>query len=166
MAENVRLAHTAALCMHKRGDAEGAVRAYTATLRIDAGFVEAYIGRGNAFIDMPGDHGLGLAIRDFARAIHLLPTCQPAYVNMAYAMQHQGRLKRAFTILSQGLGFAPHSVMLREARGVVNLQLSRFGPAISDFGHAIALAPSAELHNNRGVAHVYAGSKVCAGTVP
>lgn len=46
-------------------------------------FVQAYLGRGNALLDMNTEISRQLSKRDFLRAIHIDPTFTPAYHNLA-----------------------------------------------------------------------------------
>lgn len=58
-----------------------AVAIFSESLVIDKFFMEAYISRGNAFLDYGNEAGLKAAQADYQRALMLKPTYMPARYN-------------------------------------------------------------------------------------
>ncbi len=67
-------------------------------IRLDPGLAAAYMGRGSVHLDW-GE--LAPAVRDFKRAIDLDPGLGNAYVNMALALQVQGKYSEALAYLDR-----------------------------------------------------------------
>lgn len=69
------------------GQLEEAVDAYSKAIRLDPFSQDAYVGRGNVFMDYGHSHGMKHAQRDFLSALHLNPLCSNARVGLAYSLQ-------------------------------------------------------------------------------
>jgi tetratricopeptide (TPR) repeat protein len=159
---DARVLHTTAVCLHRMGRLEDAVRAYDASLAKNPRFVEALLGRGNAHMDFLDEEHSKKSRRDYIRAIHLMPTCIDAFYNLALSLQAAGNLQQAWTVLTSALKVAPKSAILLEARGVINLQRSSFAAALLDLSSAIDIDPCADFLTNRGVVHQYMHNHVLA----
>jgi tetratricopeptide (TPR) repeat protein len=159
---DANIVHTCGLCLHRMGRLDAAIGMYTSALQRNPRFLEAYIGRGNAYMDFLTADAMARSRRDFSRAIHLAPKCLEAYVNLAYNLQACGNLQQAWVILSGALRFAPQGIIALEARAIINLQMSNFSAAMLDLTSAIAADQSAELRCNRGVVYRYMGNSALA----
>lgn len=75
---------------------EEAVRSFTKALELDHFFLDAYIGRGNVFMDFGTDMGRMFAGYDYQRCLVLQPTYLSARVNLAYNLQMHGKFMQAW----------------------------------------------------------------------
>jgi len=155
MERDPRVIHSIALCRHRVRKLEQAVEEYTQALAVDPHYTEALLGRGNVYTDYGHAEGRVAGRCDYQRAIRVNPMCIPAYVNLCYSLQSEGRFQDAWNITTTALSIAPHNRSVREARAIVSLQMSNFTGALKDMTQAIGDDPTAELLTNRGVVHVY-----------
>ncbi|XP_022099054.1 uncharacterized protein LOC110983798 isoform X2 [Acanthaster planci] len=150
-----KIRHTLGLCCHKLNKLEDAVTVFTSALEVDMFFLDAYIGRGNAFMDYGHEITHQMARRDYERALHLNPQCLPARVNLAYNLQVCGHFQQAWKQLTACLKINPNYRPALEGRAVVCLQMSDTFAAFQDLNAALKLGPSAELYTNRGVVNQF-----------
>lgn len=73
---------------------EEAVRSFDQVLKLDPVSVDAYVGRGNSYMENGHEAGCKQAQKDFLRAIHLNPKCIKARICLGYNLQvtHQNSL--------------------------------------------------------------------------
>ena len=155
---DARVLHVCALCNHHNGRLEEAMAMYSQAVRGNRLSVEALVGKGNVLMDYLTPESLAKSRREYIRAMHLMPGCVEAYVNMAYNLQASGHLQQAWTVLSGALKLFPSHTSLLEARAIINLQKGLYSAALLDLSTAIDRLPSnAELLTNRGVVHQYMG---------
>ncbi|XP_071786267.1 uncharacterized protein [Asterias amurensis] len=150
-----KIRHTLGLCCHKLNRLEDAVTVFTSALEVDIFFLDAYIGRGNAFMDYGHEITNQMARRDYERALHLDPKCLPARVNLAYNLQVSGHFQQAWNQLTACLEIDPNYRPALEGRAVVCLQMSDTFAAFLDLNAALKLKPTAELYTNRGVVNQF-----------
>ncbi|KAJ3058050.1 cytochrome c oxidase subunit 1, partial [Quaeritorhiza haematococci] len=138
-----------ALCLQKLGKFEESIGAFTSAIRANPTMIEAYLGRGNVHA-MLGN--VVQARRDYAKVIHMYPTCIEAHINIAYTMQIEGRYKKAWSIFGSVLAVDPKSTVAWEGRSAVNFHMGEYFGALLDISKAIEIAPrNAEYLTNRGV---------------
>eukprot|EP00043_Microstomoeca_roanoka_P020005 m.234360 g.234360 ORF g.234360 m.234360 type:complete len:1685 (+) comp17086_c0_seq2:68-5122(+) len=154
-ARNPALLHTTALCFYRHRAYVQAVDYFSRAIDLDKHFVQAYLGRGNALLDMNTIRSRRLAKRDFLRALHVDPRFTPAYHNLAVCLQTAGHLKQAYRVLSHAITSTPTNTVLLEARAIVALQVQELHDAYRDLSQAITIRPSAKLYNARGVVQLY-----------
>jgi hypothetical protein len=65
-------------------------------LELDHFFLDAYIGRGNVFLDFGTDMGRLFAGYDYQRCLVLKPMYLAARVNLAYNLQMHGKFMQAW----------------------------------------------------------------------
>ncbi|XP_078000685.1 tetratricopeptide repeat protein 6-like, partial [Glandiceps talaboti] len=146
-----KIRHTLGLCFHKLNRLEEAVKTYTGALQVDKYFLDALIGRGNAFMDYGHDIANTAARHDYETAMHLDPLCLPARVNLGYNLQVTGKFQQAWNHFTACLHISPDYKPALEGRSVVCLQMRDTAAAFKDINAAIKSSPSAELYTNRGV---------------
>lgn len=71
----------------RAGQLDEAVDAYSKAIRFDPSSQDAYVGRGNVFMDYGHSHGMKQAQRDFLSALHINPLCSNARICLAYNLQ-------------------------------------------------------------------------------
>ncbi|XP_038063059.1 uncharacterized protein LOC119733763 isoform X2 [Patiria miniata] len=150
-----KIRHTLGLCCHKLNKLEDAVTVFSSALKVDIFFLDAYIGRGNAFMDYGHEITHQMARRDYERALHLNPQCLPARVNLAYNLQVCGHFQQAWNQLTSCLKINPNYRPALEGRAVICLQMSDTFAAFQDLNTALKLGATAELYTNRGVVNQF-----------
>ncbi|XP_072039506.1 uncharacterized protein [Amphiura filiformis] len=150
-----KIRHTLGLCCHKLNQLEDSVLVFTRALENNPFFLDAYISRGNAFMDYGHQLTNLLARRDYERALHLDPMCLPARVNLAYNMQVCGKHQQAWEQFTACLNINSNYHPALEGRAIVCLQMSDTFAAFLDLNKAIKLSASAELLTNRGVVNQF-----------
>jgi len=66
------------MCVTRLKQLKEAVAIFSESLAIDKFFMEAYVSRGNAFLDYGNPEGIKAAQADYERALLLKPTYLPA----------------------------------------------------------------------------------------
>ena len=66
---------------------EGAVEFFTRAVKINPRFVDAYIGRGNSYMEYGQDGAMIQAQKDFLTALHTDPSCLKARISLGYNLQ-------------------------------------------------------------------------------
>lgn len=66
---------------------EGAVDFFTRAVNINSCFLDAYIGRGNSYMEYEQDKALKLAQKDFLKALHIDPSSLKARISLGYNLQ-------------------------------------------------------------------------------
>ncbi|KFR00440.1 Tetratricopeptide repeat protein 6, partial [Opisthocomus hoazin] len=66
---------------------EEAVKSFDQVLKLDPVSVDAYVGRGNSYMENGHETGCKLAQKDFLRAIHLNPKCIKARICLGYNLR-------------------------------------------------------------------------------
>ncbi|KAJ3354248.1 cytochrome c oxidase subunit 1 [Entophlyctis luteolus] len=149
---DARLHGLLALCLQKVGRTQESLDAFTDSIKVNRTLTEALLGRGNVHAAVGNCVS---AKRDYARVVHMYPTCIEAYVNMAYTLQMEGRYQKAWDLFAMALAIDPTSTSALEGRAVVNYTMRNYFGALMDISKAIEICPNnAEYLTNRSVIHV------------
>jgi tetratricopeptide (TPR) repeat protein len=133
---------------HDRGDLLAAIEDYTESLRLDPGYAEALVNRGNA-LDAVGRREE--AVADYAEALRLDPDNDLARYNRGVALRARGDLARALADFDAALRLNPWHAASWFNRAVVRATLGQFPEALEDLDRAAALRPGdAETFQVRG----------------
>ncbi|GAB1297456.1 Probable UDP-N-acetylglucosamine--peptide N-acetylglucosaminyltransferase SPINDLY [Apodemus speciosus] len=159
---NVSLCQAAAMCHHRIQEFEGAVEFFTRAVKINPRFVDAYIGRGNSYMEYGQDGAMIQAQKDFLTALHIDPSCLKARISLGYNLQAQGKFQKAWKHFTVGIESNPKSYLAYEGRAVVCLQMSNYFAAMQDINCAIKIHATAEFLTNRGVIHEFMGQQQSA----
>ncbi|XP_006891646.1 PREDICTED: uncharacterized protein LOC102862704 [Elephantulus edwardii] len=156
---NVNLCQATAMCHYRIKEFEDAVNFFTWAIKIDPNYVDAYVGRGNSYMEYGHDEAIKQAQKDFLKALHLNPTYSKARISLSYNLQAQGKFQKAWNHFTIALEIDPKSYTAYEGRAVVCLQMSNNFAAINDINAAIKINTTAEFLTNRGVIHEFMGQK-------
>ncbi|XP_052040667.1 tetratricopeptide repeat protein 6 isoform X1 [Apodemus sylvaticus] len=159
---NVSLCQATAMCHHRIKEFEGAVEFFTRAVKINPRFVDAYIGRGNSYMEYGQDEAMIQAQKDFLTALHTDPSCLKARISLGYNLQAQGKFQKAWKHFTVGIEANPKSYLAYEGRAVVCLQMSNYFAAMQDMNCAIKINATAEFLTNRGVIHEFMGQQQSA----
>jgi tetratricopeptide (TPR) repeat protein/mono/diheme cytochrome c family protein len=134
-----------------KGDAAGAVRAYTEALALDPTLTRAFNNRGLAR-SRQGE--FDAAIADFTEALRLDPKLAVAYHNRGTAHFKQGEAERALADYTEALRLEPRSARFHNSRGFVYADRGEYDKAVADYTEAVRLDPKfARAYLNRGAAY-------------
>ncbi|XP_035184240.1 tetratricopeptide repeat protein 6 isoform X2 [Oxyura jamaicensis] len=150
------------ICYHRLHEFEAAVRSFNQVLKLEPISVDAYIGRGNAYMENGHKAGLKLAQKDFLKAIHLNPMCTKARICLGYNLQASGRLQRAWNQFKVAIVIDPKCYAAYDGRASVCLQMGENFAALQDINAALKLTTTAPLLTNRGVINQLMGYLSCA----
>ncbi|XP_045704501.1 tetratricopeptide repeat protein 6 [Phyllostomus hastatus] len=156
---DVSLCQATAMCHHRSKEFEEAVNFFTWALKINPCFVDAYVGRGNSYMEYGHDEGVKQAQKEFLRALHFNPTSTKARISLGYNLQTQEKFQKAWNHFSIAIEVDPKSYLAYEGRAVVCLQMGNHFAAFQDINTAIKLNTSAEFLTNRGVIHEFMGQQ-------
>ncbi len=132
-------------------DNPGAVQHYTAALRYDPGVVEAYNGRGQAYL---GLRKIPEAFADFDAAIRAGIVTPKLFLNRGKCLVLLGKFADALPDLSRSLELEPRSPEAYYFRAVAHQKTSAFDRAVADYTQAIQLNPNyIEAWVDRGMLH-------------
>ncbi|XP_069494511.1 tetratricopeptide repeat protein 6 [Ambystoma mexicanum] len=147
------------LCHHRLGQFAEAVAAFDRVLQLDPRSVDAYVGRGNSYMEYGHKEGTKHAQKDFLKALHMDPKCLKARISLGYNLQSLGKLQRAWNQFTVALDIEPKSHLAFEGRAVLCLQMGDAFSALQDISAALQLTTTAELLTNRGVIHHFQGKR-------
>ncbi|XP_032965022.1 tetratricopeptide repeat protein 6-like [Rhinolophus ferrumequinum] len=156
---NVNLCRATAMCYHRNKEFEEAVHFFTWALNIDPCFPDAYIGRGNSYMEYGHDEATKQAQKDFLRALHFNPTYTKARISLGYNLQAQGKFQKAWNHFTIAIEVDPKSYLAYEGRAMVCLQMGDNFAAIQDINTAIKINTTAEFLTNRGVTYEFMGQQ-------
>ncbi|XP_006152426.2 tetratricopeptide repeat protein 6 [Tupaia chinensis] len=156
---DVNLCHATAMCHHRIKEFEEAVDFFTWALKINSHFLDAYVGRGNSYMEYGHDEATKQAQKDFLKALHLDPTYTKARISLGYNLQTQGKFQKAWNHFTIAMEVDPKSYLAHEGRAVVCLQMGNNFAAMQDINEAIKINATAEFLTNRGVIHEFMGQK-------
>jgi tetratricopeptide (TPR) repeat protein len=135
-----------------------AVRSFSAALRRDPAYAEAYLLRGIA------QDKLGLtqkALQDFKRYIDLKPKDPEGYIRRGDAKNFNQEHDAAIQDYTTAIKLAPSSPAAYLGRGLAYAALEKYNDAIKDYQWVVKLEPSnTEALANLGVACMLAGRKM------
>uniref|UniRef100_A0A8C5KL03 Tetratricopeptide repeat domain 6 n=1 Tax=Jaculus jaculus TaxID=51337 RepID=A0A8C5KL03_JACJA len=156
---NVSHFQATAICHHRINEFEEAVDFFTRAIKINSCFLDAYIGRGNSYMEYENNRATKLAQKDFVKALHLNPTSSKARISLGYNLQAQGKFQKAWTHFTIAVEVDPKSYLAFEGRSVVCLQMSNHFAAMQDMNTALKINTTAEFLTNRGVIHEFMGQQ-------
>ncbi|KAI9337807.1 hypothetical protein BDR26DRAFT_803961 [Obelidium mucronatum] len=160
---DARLHGLLALCLQKVGRTDESLEAFTSSIRVNQTLIEAYLGRGNVYSSIGACEAANR--RDYARVIHMYPTCTEAYVNMAYTLQMEGRYQKArhsaWDLFARAIAVSPGCTPALEGRAVINFIMRNYFGALMDISKAIEITPNnAEYLTNRAVIYAALNDRV------
>ncbi|XP_023377408.1 tetratricopeptide repeat protein 6 [Pteropus vampyrus] len=156
---NVGLCQATAMCYYRYGEFEEAVNFFTWAININPCFLDAYVGRGNSYMEYGHDEATKQAQKDFLRALHFDPTYIKARISLGYNLQAQEKFQKAWHHFTIAIEVDPKSYLAYEGRAVVCLQMSDNFAAMQDINTAIKINTTAEFLTNRGVIHEFMGQQ-------
>ncbi|KAF1676418.1 TTC6 protein, partial [Pygoscelis papua] len=150
------------ICHHRLNEFEEAVRSFDQVLKLDPVSVDAYVGRGNSYMENGHEAGCKQAQKDFLRAVHLNPKCIKARICLGYNLQALGKLQRAWSQFTVAICIDPKCHAAYDGRASVCLQMGETFAAFQDTNAALKLTTTAPLLTNRGVINQLMGYIPCA----
>uniref|UniRef100_A0A8I3N3Y4 Tetratricopeptide repeat domain 6 n=4 Tax=Canis lupus familiaris TaxID=9615 RepID=A0A8I3N3Y4_CANLF len=156
---NVNLCQATAMCHHRNKEFEEAVDFFTWAIKINPCFLDAYVGRGNSYMEYGHDKAAKQAQKDFLKALHIDPTYIKARISLGYNLQAQGKFQKAWNHFTIAIEVDPKCYLAYEGRAVVCLQMGDNFAAIQDINAAIKINTTAEFLTNRGVIHEFMGQQ-------
>ncbi|XP_062946195.1 tetratricopeptide repeat protein 6 [Cynocephalus volans] len=156
---NLSLCQATAMCHHRIKEFEEAVNFFTWTLKINPCFLDAYVGRGNSYMEYGHDEATKQAQKDFAKALHFNPMCTKARISLGYNLQAQGKFQKAWNHFTIAIDIDPKSYLAYEGRAVICLQMGNNFAAMQDINAALKINTTAEFLTNRGVIHEFMGQQ-------
>ena len=142
------------------GDYAGAIKDYTAAIRIKPDYADAYTNRGNAKAEL-GKHIA--AIADYDTAIRFKPDYVNAYYNRGVAKAELGQYFAAIADYDTAIRLKPDYADAYTNRGLTKGKLGQYFAAISDYDIAIRLKPEFVLaYYNRALAKYRLGQHTAA----
>ncbi|XP_078005306.1 tetratricopeptide repeat protein 6 [Phascolarctos cinereus] len=153
------LFQAAGICHHRLGEFEEAVYSFTRVLELNPFFVDAYVGRGNSYMEYGHEAAEKQAQKDFIKALHFNPAYPKARISFGYNLQSQGKFQKAWNHFTICVDIDPGNYQAYEGRGIVCLQMGDNFAAIQDLNSALKITTSAEFLTNRGVIHEFMGER-------
>ncbi|KAM6273869.1 tetratricopeptide repeat protein 6 [Porphyrio hochstetteri] len=150
------------ICYHRLHEFKEAVRSFDQVLKLDPVSVDAYLGRGNSYMENGHETGCKQAQKDFLRAIHLDPMCIKARICLGHNLQIFGKLQRAWSQFTVAICIDPKCQVAYDGRASVSLQMGQTFAAFQDTNAALKLATTAPLLTNRGFINQLMGYLPCA----
>uniref|UniRef100_A0A663DXZ1 Tetratricopeptide repeat domain 6 n=1 Tax=Aquila chrysaetos chrysaetos TaxID=223781 RepID=A0A663DXZ1_AQUCH len=150
------------ICYHRLNEFEEAVRSFDQALKLDPVSVDAYVGRGNSYMENGHEAGCKQAQKDFLRAIHLNPKCIKARICLGYNFKALGKLQRAWSQFTVAICIDSKCHAAYDGRASVCLQMGETFAAFQDINAALKLTTTAPLLTNRGVISQLMGYLPCA----
>ncbi|XP_070956381.1 tetratricopeptide repeat protein 6 isoform X10 [Macaca nemestrina] len=156
---NESLCHATAMCHHRINEFEEAVNFFTWALKINPCFLDAYVGRGNSYMECGHAEATKQAQKDFLKALHINPAYIKARISFGYNLQAQGKFQKAWNHFTIAIDIDPKNYLAYEGRAVVCLQMGNNFAAMQDINAAVKINTTAEFLTNRGVIHEFMGHK-------
>uniref|UniRef100_A0A2K5D7T5 Tetratricopeptide repeat domain 6 n=1 Tax=Aotus nancymaae TaxID=37293 RepID=A0A2K5D7T5_AOTNA len=156
---NGSLYHATAMCHHRINEFEEAINFFTWALKINPCFLDAYVGRGNSYMEYGLDEATKKAQKDFLKALHINPGYIKARISLGYNLQIQGKFQKAWNHFTIAMDIDPKNYLAYEGRAVVCLQMGNNFAAMQDINAAMKINTTAEFLTNRGVIHEFMGHK-------
>ncbi|XP_061072795.1 tetratricopeptide repeat protein 6 isoform X1 [Conger conger] len=155
--------HALGVLHHRLGQLQESTEAYTQALRLKPFFLDAYLGRGCAFMNYGHAQAYKQAQRDFLSALHLNPLCSSARINLGYNFQVLGSFQKAWNQFTVAVDIQPESWVALDGRAVISLQMGHTYAAFQDMSNALRQNPTShQLYTNRGVVNEIMGDNVNA----
>ncbi|XP_075388324.1 tetratricopeptide repeat protein 6 [Tenrec ecaudatus] len=156
---NVNLCQASGMCHHRINEFEDAVNFFTKALKINPHFVDAYVGRGNSYMEYGQNEATKQAQKDFVKALHFNPIHTKARISLGYNLQAQEKFQKAWNHFTIALEIDSKNYIAYEGRAMVCLQMSNNFAAIQDINAALKINTTAEFLTNRGVIHEFMGQQ-------
>ncbi|KFP28290.1 Tetratricopeptide repeat protein 6, partial [Colius striatus] len=160
--DDSRIFEAIGICCHRLHEFEEAVRSFDQVLKLDPFSVDAYVGRGNSYMENGHETGCKQAQKDFLRAIHLNPECIKARIGLGYNLQILGKLQRAWSQFTAAICIDSKCHAAYEGRASVCLQIGETFAAYQDTNTALKFTTTAPLLTSRGVINQLMGYLPCA----
>ncbi|XP_029141993.1 tetratricopeptide repeat protein 6 [Protobothrops mucrosquamatus] len=160
--KNTELLNAIGLCYHRLQKYEEAVESFSKVLKLNPFVLDAYIGRGNAYLEYGHSKGTRQALKDFLTAVHINPVCIKARLCLGYSLQALGKFQKAWTQFSAAIHCDPSCHIAYDGRAIVCLQMGDIFAAFQDTNAALKIITNAELLTNRGVINQFMGYLNCA----
>ncbi|XP_056666978.1 tetratricopeptide repeat protein 6 isoform X1 [Monodelphis domestica] len=157
--DNASLFQAAGICHHRIGEYEEAVCSFTRVIELNPFFVDAYVGRGNSYMEYGHEAAERQAQKDFLKALHFNPAHLNARISFGYNLQGKGKFQKAWNQFTICVDIDPGNYQAYEGRGIVCLQMGNNFAAIQDINSALKITTSAEFLTNRGVIHEFMGER-------
>ncbi|KAL0968964.1 hypothetical protein UPYG_G00220560 [Umbra pygmaea] len=135
--EDANIFHALGVYYHRLGQLQESVKAYSHAVQLRPFCIDAYVGRGNAFMDYGHAQATKQAQRDFLSALHLNPLCSSARICLAYNFQVSGFFQKAWRQCTVAAEIDPRCWKAFEGRAVVNLQMGNTYAAFQDINTAL-----------------------------
>lgn len=136
-------------------DNPGAIQHYSAALKYDPASVEAYNGRGQAYL---GQRKIPEALADFNAAIQAGIVTPKLFLNRGKCLVLLGRFSEAIPSLNRSLELEPRSPEAYYFRGVAHQKTNASDQALADYNQALRLNPNyVEALVDRGMLQYGAG---------
>jgi len=134
-----------------KGEADGAITAFTGALKLDPKFVDAHAGLSAAY-NIKGDHDRAIAAADAALAIDR--DCVPAYAFRGLARQQKGDMEAALENFNDVMRRKPAPALeavVRLNRSAVCNEVGLHQQAVKDANRSLFLSPrNSKAYNNLG----------------
>nr|XP_009669207.1 PREDICTED: tetratricopeptide repeat protein 6 [Struthio camelus australis] len=150
------------ICYHRLNEFEEAVRSFNQVLKLDPISADAYVGRGNSYMENGRKADHKQAQKDFLKALHLNPKCVKARICLGYNLQTLGKFQKAWNQFTIAIGIDPKCHAAYDGRASVCLQMGETFAALQDTNAALKLTTTAPLLTNRGVVNQFMGHLSCA----
>ncbi|NXU57563.1 TTC6 protein, partial [Turnix velox] len=160
--EDSQIFQAMGICYHRIHEFEEAVRSFDQALKLDPVSVDAYVGRGNSYMEKGHETDYKHAQKDFLRAIHLDPLCIKARICLGYNLQALGKLQKAWNQFTVTICIDPKCHDAYDGRASVCLQVGETFAAFQDTNAALKLTVTAPLLTNRGFINQLMGYLPCA----
>ena len=105
-----------------KGDHDGAIADYTASIKLKADYVDTYLNRGLSYFDKKDYEN---ALADFTRAIALKPDFARAFYSRARVYEEQGDLKQALAGYEEAAKYAPNNKSVQKKLAEVKQKLGQ-----------------------------------------
>ncbi|XP_072485861.1 tetratricopeptide repeat protein 6 isoform X3 [Notamacropus eugenii] len=149
----------AGICHHRMGEFEEAVYSFTRVIELNPFFVDAYVGRGNSYMEYGHKEADKQAQKEFIKALHFNPAYSKARISLGYNLQALGKFQKAWNHFTICMDIDLGNCQAYEGRAVVCLQMGDNFAAIQDINAAVKISTSAEFLTNRGVIHEFMGER-------
>ena len=132
-----------------------AIKYYSKALELDPTYHEAYLRRGNIYMEL---NKLELAYNDYRTALQLKPSYSVAVANMGGLLGRMGKYDSALVYLDKGLALNADYKEAYKNRGLTHENLQHYHEAIKDFEKFLEYEPAnADVYNEIGRCYQLAG---------
>lgn len=155
--DNYFTRYSLAVTLLKEDRTTEAIDHFSAALRLQPNYDDAYFNRGGAY-DRLGQYQR--AIEDYTQVIRLQPQKADAYSNRGASCYKLNHFMEAIQDYNEALRLQPDHFEAYLNRGLAYGKLRQYQQAIDNFNHAIRLQPSnADAYSDRGFAYLLQGDK-------